>query len=163
MTGYSRKSLSMLCALAALTAAPAAWAFSDTSPAAVNVDATGVALRGHDPVAYFTVGTPTPGLSAFTATHDGATYNFASAANRDAFMKEPAKFAPQYGGFCAFAAAANKKFDADPAVFKVVDGKLYMNVNAAVATKWNADVPGFITKANANWNGIMSKAPKDLK
>ena len=163
MFRLTRNSIAALLAFSLMAGAPVAYAFSDTSPSAVNVDTTGVAIRGYDPVAYFTVGKPTLGTAEFTAQHDGATYRFASAANRDAFMKEPAKFAPQYGGFCAFAASVNKKFDADPAVFKIVDGKLYLNVNADVATKWNADVPGFITKANANWTGIMSKAPKDLK
>lgn len=143
--------------------APAVLAFSETSMSTVNIDTAGVALRGHDPVAYFTVGAPTPGVPEFTASHDGATYRFASAANRDAFTKEPAKFAPQYGGFCAFAAAVNKKFDADPAVWKIVDGKLYMNFNADVSKKWNADVPGHIKKADVNWTSIKGKAPNELK
>jgi YHS domain-containing protein len=143
--------------------APPVLAFSETSMSTVNIDSTGVAIRGHDPVAYFTVGAPTPGVAEFTASHDGATYRFASAANREAFIKEPAKFAPQYGGFCAFAAAVNKKFDADPSVWKIVDGKLYMNFNADVSKKWNADVPGHIKKADVNWTSIKGKAPSELK
>ena len=137
-----------------------AGAFDPKSTAAVNVDAAGVALRGHDPVAYFTVGKPTPGAQTFQSKFDGATYQFASADNKAAFDKEPAKFAPQYGGFCAFAAAKGAKFDADPAVFKVVENKLYMNVNPDVAVKWNADVPGHIKAADGNWSGLKDKAPK---
>jgi YHS domain-containing protein len=138
-------------------------AFNNQSKASVNLSDNGLALRGYDPVAYFTVAKPTPGVAEFKATHDGATYQFASAANRDAFLKEPAKFAPQYGGFCAYAAALNKKFDADPNVWKIVDNKLYVNFNADVGAKWNADVPGFIQKANVNWTSIKDKAPADIK
>jgi YHS domain-containing protein len=138
-------------------------AFNNQSKAAVNLNDSGLALRGYDPVAYFTVAKPTQGSAEFKATHDGATYHFASAANRDAFLKEPAKFAPQYGGFCAYAAALNKKFDADPNVWKIVDNKLYVNFNADVGTKWNADVSGFIQKANVNWTSIKDKAPADIK
>lgn len=138
-------------------------AFNSQSKAPVNLDDKGLALRGFDPVSYFTVAKPAPGSAEFTAVHDGATYQFASAANRDAFQKEPAKYAPQYGGFCAFAAAVNKKFDADPNVWKIVDGKLYVNFSADVAAKWNADVPGFIQKANANWSAIKDKAPTEIK
>lgn len=138
-------------------------AFSNQSKAPVNIDDKGVALRGYDPVAYFIVGKPTPGAADFKATHNGATYQFASAANRDAFTKEPAKYAPQYGGFCAFAAALNKKFDADPNIWKIVDGKLYVNFNADVGTKWSADIPGFIQKANASWPVIKDKSPAETK
>jgi YHS domain-containing protein len=141
-------------------AVPGAIAFDPKSTAPINVDAAGVALRGHDPVAYFTVGKPTLGAQAFQSKFDGATYQFSSADNKAAFDKEPAKFAPQYGGFCAFAAAKNAKFDADPAVFKVVENKLYMNFNPDVSVKWNADVPGHIKSADANWAGLKDKAPK---
>jgi YHS domain-containing protein len=146
--------------LLSLAVAATAAAFDPKSTSPVNVDQTGVALRGHDPVAYFTGGKPTPGAATFQSKFDGATYQFSSAANKDMFDKEPAKFAPQYGGFCAFAAAKGAKFDADPSVFKVVDGKLYMNFNADVSSKWNADVPGHIKAANTNWPGLKDKAPK---
>jgi YHS domain-containing protein len=140
-------------------AAPAV-AFDPKSTAPVNVDQTGVALRGHDPVAYFNGGKPTAGAATFQSKFDGATYQFSSAAHKEMFDKEPAKFAPQYGGFCAFAAAKGAKFDADPTVFKVIDGKLYMNFNADVSQKWNADVPGHIKAADTNWPGLKDKAPK---
>lgn len=138
----------------------AALAFDPKSTAPVNVDDTGIALRGHDPVAYFTAGKPMPGAQTFQSKFDGATYQFANAENKAAFDKEPAKFAPQYGGFCAFAAAKGAKFDSDPTVFKVVDNKLYMNFNADVSTKWNADVPGHIKAADGNWATLKDKAPK---
>jgi YHS domain-containing protein len=138
-------------------------AYDAQSKAAVNIDAGSIAIRGYDPVAYFTDGKPVEGAATFKAVHNGATYQFANAANRDAFMKDPAKFEPQYGGFCAYAAALGKKADIDPTAFKIVDGKLYLNFNAAVNTKWSADLPGFIGKANASWSSIKDKAPTDLK
>lgn len=139
-----------------------AMAYDETSTAAVNVDVAGIALRGYDPVAYFTIGKPTPGDKQFTATYDGAQYLFASAANRDAFVAEPAKFAPAYGGFCAMGAVFGKKLDTDPTLWRVVDGKLYLNVGEPAQKRWLEDVPGNITKANENWPSIMNAAPKAL-
>lgn len=155
--------------LAALMAAGAGWlpstealAYSETSTKAVNIDTAGLAIRGYDPVAYFTVGKPTPGNAQFTAQHDGATYRFANAANRDAFVKDPAKYAPAYGGFCAMGAALEKKLDGDPNLWRIVDGKLYLNVGEPAQKRWLEDVPGNIGKAQANWPKIRDKAPKDL-
>jgi YHS domain-containing protein len=102
------------------------------------------------------------GSAAFSATHDGATYHFASAANRDAFLAEPARFAPAYGGFCAMGAALGKKLDIDPTQFKVVDGRLYLNVNADVFKRWAQDIPTNIGNADQNWPGIANKAPNTL-
>lgn len=158
-----------LLSLAALMAAGAvalpmlpALAYSETSTKAVNIDTAGLAIRGYDPVAYFTVGKPTPGNTQFTAQHDGATYRFASAANRDAFVKEPAKYAPAFGGFCAMGAVFEKKLDGDPNLWRIVDGKLYLNVGEPAQKRWLKDVPGNIGKAQANWTKIKDKAPKDL-
>lgn len=137
-------------------------AYSETSTKAINVDAAGVAIHGYDPVAYFTVGKPTPGNAQFTAKHDGATYRFATAANRDAFLKEPAKYAPAFGGFCAMGAVLEKKLDGDPKLWRIVDGKLYLNVGEPAQKRWLEDVPGNIKKAETNWPRIKDKAPKDL-
>jgi YHS domain-containing protein len=139
-----------------------ALAYSETSTKAINVDTAGVAIHGYDPVAYFTVGKPTPGNAQFTAKHEGATYRFASAANRDAFQKEPAKYAPAFGGFCAMGAALEKKLDGDPKLWRIVDGKLYLNVGEPAQKRWLEDVPGNIKKAESNWPKIKDKAPKDL-
>jgi YHS domain-containing protein len=139
-----------------------AFAFDDASSAPVNVDAAGIALDGYDPVAYFTLGKPMKGDAAFSASHGGATFHFADAANRDAFVKEPAKFAPQFGGFCAMATVFEKKFNGDPNIWKIVDGKLYLNVSADAAKRWQDDVPGNISKGTENWPKIKNKAPKDL-
>jgi len=163
-----RRHLSALTAAIALTVAAAAFtpttvaAFDEASPAATNVDANRVALHGHDPVAYFTVGKPTPGDAALAVTHDGAVYHFASAENMKAFQAAPARYAPQYGGFCAMGAALGKKFDIDPTQFKVVDGRLFLNKDPQVSVLWNKDVPGHIGKADAAWPRIADIAPKAL-
>jgi YHS domain-containing protein len=122
-----------------------------------NVDASGVALKGYDPVAYFTANKPVKGRTEFTAQHEGATYRFASAANRDAFAAAPAKYAPQYGGYCAFGAAGGYKAPIEPDAWTVVDGKLYLNYNRSVRRQWSSDIPGFVRKADANWPQLRSK------
>lgn len=135
----------------ALLAAPAAFA----EPAAhLNVQKGGVAVHGYDPVAYFTVGKPTPGKAEFTATHEGAIYRFASAENLEAFKKDPAKFAPQYGGWCAYGVAQGVKADGDPNVWKVVDGKLYLNVTPDIGRKWSKDIPGYLKQSESKWPKI---------
>src|SRR5689334_10995420 len=92
----------------------------------------GLALKGHDPVAYFTAGRPQRGLERLRVEHAGAAYLFASAENRDAFLANPNRFLPQYGGYCAFGVSGGYKADVDPAAFSIVDGRLYLNYNAAV-------------------------------
>jgi YHS domain-containing protein len=114
----------------------------------------GVALKGHDPVAYFTDNAAVRGSDAFTATHDGVTYKFASAANRDAFVAAPARYLPRYGGFCAYGAAEGYKADIDPRAFSIVEGKLYLNYDSDIRTKWEKDVPGYIGKADRNWPAV---------
>ncbi|HEX5356169.1 MAG TPA: YHS domain-containing (seleno)protein [Aquabacterium sp.] len=162
---FSRRTLiaALISTSAILAALPQqALAYDETSTFELNVDAQGVGIKGHDPVAYFTAGQPTKGTAQYSASHRGATYWFASAANRDAFKANPDKFAPQYGGFCAMGVVLDKKLDGDPTAWKIVDGKLYLNVNKDVQKKWLEDVPGNLVKANANWPEIKHKAPKDL-
>lgn len=145
----------------------AAWrspalAFDPAATSPVNVDKSGLAIRGYDPVAYFTVGKPTKGNVSFSASHKGATYHFASAANRDAFVKEPEKYAPQFGGFCAMGTALERKFDGDPNLWRIVDGKLFLNVAEPAHKRWQSDIPGYIKQANQNWPKIREKAPNAL-
>lgn len=122
-----------------------------------NVDSSGLALKGYDPVAYFSEKKPVPGKPEFTARHEGATYRFASAANRDAFAAAPAKYAPQYGGYCAFGMASGYKAPIEPDAWTVVDGKLYLNYDQSVRSRWSSDIPGFLRKADANWPTVRSK------
>lgn len=124
--------------LAALTA-PRLWA--QTAPA----------LQGHDPVTYFTDGAPARGSAAHAFDWDGRTWHFASAANRDAFAADPTRYAPQYGGNCAWAAAEGYLAPIDPNAWAIVDSKLYLNANRRIQRRWEGDIPGFIARADANW------------
>jgi len=115
----------------------------------------GAALRGYDPVAYFTEGKPAKGSPAYTVSYQGSTFHFASQANRDLFKADPARYAPQYDGFCAYGTAGGYKAAIDPAAFSIVEGKLYLNYNADVQKKWRADIPGYIKKADKNWPTVV--------
>lgn len=139
-----------------------AYAYDETSTNSNNVDAKGVGIHGYDPVAYFNAGKPTEGSDQFETAYEGVHYRFSSAANREAFLKEPTKYVPAYGGFCAMGASLGKKFDGDPKLWKIVNGKLYLNVNADVDKAWREDIPTNISKANQNWPEIKNKTPKDL-
>jgi YHS domain-containing protein len=148
-------------ALSATALVPANAVVPD-SPSAINTDQAGVALHGYDPVAYFTAGRPTLGKARFTAKHEGVTYRFASAANLKRFKANPDAHTPQFGGFCAMGVALDKKLDGDPKVWKIVDGKLYVNVNKDVQTAWLRDVPGNLVTAGAKWQEIKDKTPASL-
>lgn len=128
----------------------------------VNATTTDLALRGFDPVSYFTEDAPVEGEVDITAEHNGAIYRFASAENKEMFEADPAKFAPQYGGYCAFGAAQGYKFDGDPEVFKIVDDKLYLNLSPKVSEIWQQDVPGNIDTANMKWTDIKDVSPAEL-
>lgn len=152
-----------------LKGALAALAISVALPAAalaagfdVNVTTTDLALRGYDPVSYFTDGAPTPGEIDITAEHQGAIYRFASAEHKAMFEADPAKYAPQYGGYCAFGLAQGYKFDGDPQVWKIVDDKLYLNLSPKVSTIWQQDVPGNIENADAKWQMVKDADPSEL-
>lgn len=121
-------------------------------------DVSGQAIGGYDPVAYFTEGRPLKGSPGHAATHRGATFHFATAANRDRFAADPDRYAPQYGGFCAFGASRGYKADTDPDAFTIVDGKLYLNYNQAVRSQWQKDVPGHVAKADANWPSVKEQS-----
>jgi YHS domain-containing protein len=109
------------------------------------------AVGGYDPVAYFTNGKPVEGKSEFFSERDGANWYFASAANKATFDADPVKYAPAYGGHCAWAAAEGKLAKGDPNIWKIVDGRLYLNYSTDVQATWEKDIPGFIVKADANW------------
>lgn len=155
--------IAMLASAGLMAIAPhAAYAYDEKSTSAINVDSKGVAVNGYDVVAYFTAAQPTPGQDAFHASYNGATYWFSSAANRDTFKQKPARYIPQFGGFCAMGVALEKKLDGDPTAWRIVDDKLYLNVNKEVQKKWLEDVPGNLTKAGENWPQIKNKAPQSL-
>ena len=116
-----------------------------------------LAVSGYDPVAYFEEGRPVEGSRSFEHKWNGATWRFASARNRDAFVAAPERFAPQYGGYCAWAIAQGSTASADPKQWSIVDGRLYLNYDAEVNAKWKKDVPGFIASADRNWPRIVGK------
>lgn len=139
--------------------------FSGASFAAdsdANADANDIAIHGYDTVAYFTKSAPTKGSAKFTATYKNTIYQFASAENRDQFRANPEKFAPQFGGHCAMGVALNKKLDVDPTAWRVVDGKLYLNLNKEVQAKWLSDVPGNLKTAYEVWPSIKDKPAASL-
>ncbi len=114
----------------------------------------GKAIRGYDPVAYFTEGRPVEGSGEFTAEWMGATWRFASAANRDAFQADPGRYAPQYGGYCAWAVSQGYTASIDPEAWRIVGDKLYLNYSKSVQGRWEKDIPGNIAKGDRNWPGL---------
>lgn len=137
-------------------------------PVAVNLSAgltekgAPLAAHGYDVVAFFTDDRPVFGVGAYTAVHAGGAYRFATAEHLATFTANPDKYVPQYGGFCAFGAALGKKFDGNPRLWRIVDGKLYFNLNEEIVAKWQADIPGNIAKADQNWKRIATKRPDQL-
>lgn len=121
-----------------------------------NYIVEGYAVSGYDPVSYFVAGAPVKGDPDLSTTYAGATYLFASPENKAAFEADPAKYAPQYGGFCAFGLAMGRKVPGDPNVWAIEDGKLYLNINPDVQTRWQANVPGFVRGADNNWQIVRS-------
>jgi len=137
--------------IAAFAAALALAALAANAPAGEFYEKAGVAIQGYDTVAYFKDGKPVKGSPLHTAEYQGSVFQFASKVNRDAFVADPEKYAPQYAGFCAFGTAGGYKAAVDPVAFTVVDGKLYLNYNTDVRKEWSKDIPGMIAKADRNW------------
>jgi YHS domain-containing protein len=143
--------------------AAAFWAFAPAIPAWAGKDAVytgivpGTGAGGYDLVAYFTEGRPRQGDAQITAIHDGVTYRFASEENRAAFLAEPARYLPQYGGYCAWAVANGYTAHGDPEFWTVVDDKLYLNYSRVVRWRWAGDIPGNIAKGDANWPRVLQQ------
>jgi len=119
-------------------------------------DANGWAIRGTDPVAYFTLGKPQQGRAKFEYVWNHVTWRFANAENRDQFAASPEQYAPQYGGFCAWAVSQGYTAPIDPQAWRIVDGKLYLNYSPGVQRRWERDIPGNIAKADANWPDVLT-------
>jgi len=117
----------------------------------VNTDRSGVALKGYDAVAYFKQNKPVKGLAQFSHSWMGATWRFLNAENRDLFAANPQQYAPQFGGYCAWAVSQGYTADIDPDAWKIVDGKLYLNYSKSVQKKWERDLATRIEQANKNW------------
>lgn len=150
--------LAMLAAAGALTLSPGADAQPKPRQPAVFAEIVkGVAVGGYDPVAYFAEGKPVPGKPEISLVHEGATWRFASPKNRDAFLAEPARYAPQYGGYCAWAVASGYTAKGDPQAWTIANGKLYLNYNKSVQKSWEQDIPGNVKKGDANWPKVLEK------
>jgi len=149
--------------LAGLLAAPLAGAAALLRPVLARAEPIfavgGIAVRGTDVVAYFTEGRPVPGLPAFAHDWQGASWRFASAANRDRFATDPARYAPAYGGFCAYAVSEGYTAPIDPAAWRIVDGRLFLNFDRGVQRRWERDIPGRIARGDANWPRLAAQPP----
>ena len=116
----------------------------------------GIAIDGTDPLSYFEEGAPSEGSDAFTVVWKGATWRFTSAKRRDQFASDPQAYAPQYGGYCAWAVSNGYTASTVPDAWKIVDGKLYLNYSRRIQRRWERDIPGRIAAADANWPGVLA-------
>ena len=122
-------------------------------PETFQVD--GIAIRGIDPVGYFTDGAPLPGSPAHEVMHNGAIWRFANAANKTMFEADPEKFGAKFGGYCAFAASRGYLAPTIPEAWTVYEDRLYLNANLRARALWLQDIPGNIALGEANWPGIL--------
>lgn len=157
------KHIIAVCAALAIIAPTFSFA-EDEHNVSTGVTTAGVplGLHGVDAVTLSTLNAVAEGDAAFTVVHEGVAYYFASAESARLFKAAPQKYAPQYGGFCAYAVALGKKFDGDPRYADIVGGKLYLFVNAEIFAKYKKDSKRILAKAEATWPSIQHKAVKDL-
>ena len=126
----------------------------------VNTDKSGVALQGYDPVAFFTDGKPVKGDPKFVTKRDGAIYFFATKEHRDRFVKEPMKYEPCFGGYCAYGVSRDKLVEIDVDAYQIVDGKLLLQYSKGVRDKFNQNPKGNLAKADGNWPALVAKQGK---
>jgi YHS domain-containing protein len=126
----------------------------------INLDKNGLAVQGYDVVAYITDGKPVKGAPQFASSYGGGTYQFASAEHKAAFDRDPEKYAPQFGGFCAWAVSKNSTAKIEPDAFQVVNGRLLLQYDKSIRDKFNKDTTGNLAKADANWPGLVAKKGK---
>ena len=116
-----------------------------------------VAIRGTDPVAYFSEERPVEGSRDFAFDWGGATWQFSSQANLETFQADPERYAPQYGGYCAWAVANGYTASTDPEAWTIYEGKLYLNYSLSVQAQWEEDIPGNVQRADRNWPGVLER------
>lgn len=126
----------------------------------LNLDKSGLAIQGYDPVAFFTDHAPVKGDPQFTSSYHGATYQFASLAHKKMFDQEPVKYEPEFGGFCAYGVSRDKLVSVDVDAFQIIDGKLILQYSKSVRDRFNEDPKGNLSKANQNWPGLLEKKGK---
>jgi hypothetical protein len=152
MTPSRRQFLTATAALGLPALLPAA-AFAAT-PAVYAQD--GIAIDSTDPVAYFTQSKPVAGVAGITHDWNGATWRFSSVENRDTFAANPAAYAPQYGGYCAYAVSEGYTASTTPKAWKIVNGKLYLNYSRRIQRRWEKAIPTRIKNADANWPSVLA-------
>jgi len=123
----------------------------------VNLDGNGLALQGYDPVAYFAEGQAVRGDARISAVHEGATYRFASPEHRQRFEREPAAYAPAFGGYCAYAASIDKLAPIDPTVFQIHAGRLLLQYSRRTYEKFNAHLETSLAAADRHWPGLVAE------
>jgi YHS domain-containing protein len=126
----------------------------------LNTTWTGSAVKGYDPVAYFTDNKAIEGKSDFQSQLNGATYYFVSKEHKDLFDANPEKYLPQFGGYCAYGVSINKTVNIDPTAFQIIDGKLYLQYSKDILNKFNQDPSGNLQKAQANWPNLVETQGK---
>lgn len=136
--------------------------FASLSASAASNSHSLTGVSGYDVVSYQNAKKPLRGNGNYVAVHDGVNYLFANADNQKTFEANPAKYVPAYGGYCAFGASVGKKFIGDPEVWRIVDGKLYLNLDAGIQVQWLKDVPGRIKTADAKWSKIKNTPASEL-
>lgn len=124
-------------------------------PQVYTNSSTGIAINGYDPVAYFKQNKPVEGQPNYSTKWKGATWYFSSEENKTQFVNAPKKYAPQYGGYCAFAVSYGSTATTVPEAWSIVNNKLYLNNSLGVRSRWQTDIPGYIKKADANWPGVL--------
>lgn len=129
---------------------------------AANVSNSTVGAGGYDLVSYHVNKKPLRGNGNHAATYEGVTYLFSNETNKKTFHADPSKYIPAYGGYCAYGVAVGKKFVGDPDVWKIVNGKLYLNLDTSIQDIWNKDIPGNIEKANNKWPQIKDTPASEL-
>lgn len=154
-----RRSILLAGGAVAVLAAGGIWlAYDGTAADGIVFTEDGLAIRGYDPVAYFTQGKPILGDPAFEVEHEGVRWRFANAEHARAFEAEPARYMPRFGGYCAWAVAAKgEAYPVDPMAWKIVDGALYLNFNADIQAAWEKDIPGFIREGRENWPQVRQR------
>lgn len=146
-----RQTLTFAIALPVTLAARGAWA---STPPVYAED--GVAIDGSDAVAYFSEGAPVAGNPGITLDWNGATWRFASETNRDAFAADPEAYAPQFGGYCAWAVSRGYTAPTIPEAWTIHDGKLYLNFSRRIQRRWERDIPGNIARGEQNWPHVLT-------
>lgn len=141
-----------------------AFAFLQTSTKTLAADTQfhTVGVHGYDLVAYQTGEKAVPGSGRYASVYEGVTYLFSSEANKKTFEENPQKYLPAYGGYCAYGVSIGKKFDGNPLNWKLINGKLYLNLDSEIAQLWEKDLSANIEKANSTWPKIQDKLPSQL-